>query len=510
MLTMVMTLCRPNVKGGQACDLAILRAKNPNLFNSNDSFAEERINPQTDLGKDLSYLSTLLKLIRTNEAPSYNLSLDLKVLKGLTGICSFASQYPLMDTAMKVTTNSILKRFFWGSACSVVSMDIIDNYLINQELKHKRLPESFFHCKCYWLSLAETSLFLQTSDMYIFYIHTKKSLFWSIFEGAIYSMVIFSLLNGIIQRSCKTNNLFTRYYYKGTNTCKILDIKEAFCDQLEGNIIKRFENLDSADLGRYPNLISPQNSVDQLAKNLFILAEIRKANKATPSSQEKSQLPQTPLLAIGLIAYLTNYYLDAILTKKSAAKMISDSALLVYFLVFASTVPNIYLDLQISSKALSDFANGKQSRVSNIYRSILQSYCDRKSVIKRIRHIFTLAMSIFGLGSIITVVKDNIGYKKHPLLSYGVLFFLADAISNFSSRSLNAINSWFENKNKKKQTLSCKIISLLADHIRQMSTDQFKAFVHKVDSSMLGDRIFSQKIKINVRPSVIVSDQADV
>lgn len=146
----------------QVCDLAVLREKNPHPFNNNDSFAEERTNSQTELDEDFLHLLTLFKLTRANEGSSSNLSLDKKALKGLIGIFSFTSQYLYMSAEMKMIINPILKRFFsilklavWNSVYYVILMYIIDNYLINQELKYKGQKGIFFNLKYYCLSVAD-------------------------------------------------------------------------------------------------------------------------------------------------------------------------------------------------------------------------------------------------------------------------------------------------------------------------------------------------------------------
>lgn len=429
---------------------------------------------------------------RENQRP------DVKAffLKTVTGVASFVSQYPTMRAARQATSNPILREALgagtvltWGSVYSTATWSVVDDILIGKELAILDKKRTCLKESVYWLTLAIISLGVQTSDVYVSYVYTNDSLFWPIYVGGVFATFTVSSLNGAIQKFARTNNPLTRYLYKNTDKCKVFQAKENFCSLLEDYFLEFLQKAENHKKQIFFNLLKDDGGNLQFAKPLLFMLKEGLEEKIKNLRNENVCLVWGGkcIKIVGPILYLANYYLDIILVYDSS-KLIVDNKYFAAFLIFISTTPNIFLDIEMSSSSINSLFWATAKHVGNCVKGDWGKYWNKRSALRGVGHLMGTAMTAFGIGSTVTVIDDNIGFKENKTVSIGILaftaFFAANAVFDLTDKVIERLILWMAKPEERHLANVINRIMVLTSRVKLMSAEQFKEFLSGIENAV--------------------------
>lgn len=445
---------------------------------------------------DRAILRKFSLILQDPQDERYGSRLRMRSAKLAATIICFASQYPSMEAARQVSDNVVLKNLLgagevvaWGAVYSVASSELIESILIEREL---RVLDRNSGCLCntvYWTSITALSLAVQTSDVYISYVYTNESLFWPIYVGGVYAAFTLDSLNRAIEKSARTDNILTRFLYRNTEKCKIFRAKENFCSLLEDYFTDYLKEASSEQRQLFFDMLQGEVSDAQHARNfLFMLAKglekrawkIRTENVCLKRGGKLVKLS-------GPLLYLANYYLDGKIIYKSS-HLILDNAYFAAFLIFISTTPNIYLDLDMSTNTVDKVFWGIARHINNLIKGRWGSYFNKGSILRGVGNVFTGFMTCAGLGSTVTIIDDTIGFEENKIISVAILGFtallVADGVSDLSDKTIDYL--FYLTSSLEEQELVTKIdrINILVKNMKLMSAEQFQAFITNIQEAI--------------------------
>jgi len=463
---------------------------------SNDDFSTNRILVRDRGDRDQPILRIFTLIL---QKPPEKCSIDrlaFKCAKVVTTVVAFTSQYPSMEAARKISDNIILKNLFgagevvaWGSVYSVKALEVMDNILTTRKLQ---VLDRNSGCLCnsvYWSSILALALVTQTGDIYISYIYTDKNLSWPAYVGLTYTSFTMHSLNGAIEKSVRTDNILTRFLYRNTEKCKTFRAKANFSALLKDYFTDYLKNASFQEKQLFFDMLNGEIDNDQQAKLfLFMLEKGLKRKISTLHTEHVFVRRCGKLVKLsGPLLYLANYYLDGNLVYASS-QLIVDNIYFAAFLIFMSTTPNIYLDLDMSTNTLDKVFWGTAKHVNNLMKREFKQYFKKDAMLQGAGHVVTGLMSLLGLGATITIVDDTIGFQEQGVLSCAILAFtallVADGVSVLSDKAIDYLTFLSSCEEEKKLANVCDRINSLSANIELMTADQFQNLINELQDAI--------------------------
>ena len=419
--------------------------------------------------------------------------IGVRCAKLAAAVVSFTSQYPSMEAAGRVSDNVILKYLFctgevvaWGSLYSTICAGVIDNILIDRELRLLDSNSGFFCSSIYWLSIAALSFCVQIPEIYISYVYTNGNLFWPIYIGGVYTTFTLDSLNRAIEKSARTDNVLTRFLYRKTKKCRVFRAKENFCILLQEYFTDYLREASSEQKQMFFDMLREEVGDNQHAKTFLFMLAKGLEKKAQKLQTENVYLRRSGKFVkiSGALLYIANYYLYGKISY-NASKLILDNDYFAAFLIFISTTPNIYLNLDMSTSTLDKVFWGTTNHASNLIKGRWKEYFTRESILRGIGNVFAGFMTCFGLGSTVTVIDDTFGFEDNKIISIAMLVFtalvVANGISSLSDRAIDHFIFLLSNAEEKKLAIKIGQINILIQKMRLMTAEQFQSFTTDIE-----------------------------
>ena len=419
-------------------------------------------------------------------------------LKVTVVVTSYISQYPGMAAARLATNNTVLREFFavgevgaWGSMYAVTGMYVIDSIFIDQSNSPSSTIGKVKNV-AYWLGVSVLSAGAQIPDAYVSYTYTGGNLFWSAFVVCVYSSFTMNSIDAATQKIVRTNNFISRFIYRNTNKCRIFQSRENFCELANNYFISFLRESDSPHKNLFFKILNDEQAETSESKALLYMICKGLDRRMLEISKQNIYIERTGkgIELTGAIVFLARYYLEGRLAYQSA-KLILDDNYFAAFLIFLTLTPNVYLGITNASSTLGNGCLQVMRFIHACRNGTWQEYLNKKTISTAIGYTFATALSVFGLGSTLTLVRDEVDFEGDETLKAIIITFTALLAINTTTTLYDIVSNYISTKmaqGDEKVMLEIEgKVSEIVDRIERMEAEEFEFLISDLEQSIGSD-----------------------
>lgn len=417
----------------------------------------------------------------------------------LTAIAaSYLASYPFIRPAEAVTQRFILQKCFaagefiaWGTLSAWSACTLIDRIASKFSLKREMCGQAL-----YWVPLFALGMLSEIPSAYISYEY-NNNIFWTLYTPLIYSFYDVQSMDALAQKIVHSDSNIIRYLHCETSKTTNFKAKKVFLKILENCI---------SDFIKFPNHPLKNKLIE-----IFCSKTIKKKDACTRALIEIlrlgleiqiKQIMHQPVYIkrgsqivqlVGCAASLVTSGVDGYLVYLGG-KLLFDNDIIILMMVILAVAPSAYLDIDIN-----------RNTYSNLFRSLTSSNfkkdCKEK-FINRLGYLLASIITIFGLGSLTTVLEDTFELEEWwsvvlfaiVTTSSGILAI--NALGDFSDFTIKKLHSL---KREEELVKFDERLKVLIEYFDSMPMESFEEFLKElknlgIDLNKLDDKNYIEQI----------------